>query len=94
MQIKHQEFQSADELLDVSADELAEMVKEKRKPGAINLNHSAFNFPRKFWEKILSCKAFEDVGDLERLKLLMMHPGAEQDDYLDTLESDLRVSLP
>ena len=87
-------FESAAELLDLSADELADLVKERDKPGAINLGHSAFDHPRKYWEKILTSKHFDDIGRFERAKLLMLHPGIEPEVKLETMDNDLRASLP
>lgn len=53
------------------------MVKDKENPKVINLSHSAFNHPREWWDKILSSRNFEDVDQVELMKLLMYFPGAK-----------------
>ena len=100
-------FEKAEELLDIPADTLAQMVKQPDDPKAINLAHSAFNHPREYWDKILTSPVFSDVEEVELVKLLMVHPykqlsplsqdDAQQKPIIDfesSLDSRLVVSLP
>ena len=61
-------FERPKELDEISADELARLVKGDQ-PGTINLTHSAFTHPRNHWEKILSSPEFDDIAELERFRL-------------------------
>ena len=48
------EITRAEELLDISADDLAAMVKDREDPTKLNLGHSVFKQPRRYWEKMLT----------------------------------------
>ena len=50
------------------------MVKDPDNSQAIDLGHSAFSFPRKHWDKILSSPNFRDMPQVELVKLLLMYP--------------------
>ena len=73
-------FETPEELLDVTADELACLVKDPSDSSKINFHHSAFKHPRECWDKVLLSKNFRSLSDVELTKLLMRYPGTKKFD--------------
>lgn len=67
-------FESSKDLEDVSADELALIVKDPNDPTKLNLGHSAFLHPRVHWDKILTSPNFKNVSKTELDKLFVLNP--------------------
>ena len=82
------------------------MVLDPEDPTKIRLDHSAFNFPRESWDKILATPTFRKVQQEELLKLMMCYPetgnwrhDSEVQKHLEQVKSEvsslkLEVQLP
>ena len=90
-------FEKAEDLLKLSAEQLALMVKDPDNPQKINLKHQAFTHPREYWEKILSTEQFKKMPEVELAKLMMYRPGIiPVQDNIEGLkkQADCPLSIP
>ena len=90
-------FEKAEDLLDVSAEHLAQIVRDPDNPQKINLRHKAFTFPREYWEKILSTEIFKKIPEVELAKLMLFRPGTiPVEDNIEGLKKqvDCPLSVP
>ena len=85
---KDRVFESAEQMAAVSADELANMVKDKDDPTKINLEHSAFKHGRRHFEDILSSPNFANIDQTERMKLFLNAEKERKDYTLKTQQKE------